>query len=163
MIRRLYAAFCFLEMMHMADSFEFSFEGLEEFERDLEKAIRKAPAQAEETLVELAKEFKASAKKKANSELKHVKREGDDKKWAISKKWGHKLVDDYIGATALVWNSAPHFHLIENGHQLVRGGNVIGFVPGKHIMEKTRNDYKDIVPERFEKMIEDILKESDLD
>ena len=41
----------------MADSFEFSFEGLEEFQHDLEKAIRKAPAQAEETLIELAKEF----------------------------------------------------------------------------------------------------------
>ena len=146
----------------MANSFEFSFEGLEEFQHDLEKAIRKAPAQAEETLVELAKEFKKSAKKRAKSETKHTKREGDDKKWAIERKWGHKLVDDGLGAVVLVWNSAPHFHLVENGHQLVRGGQVIGFVPGKHIMEKTRNDYKDIVPERFEKMVDDILKESDL-
>ena len=50
----------------MADSFEFSFEGLEEFQHDLEKAIRKAPAQAEETLIELAKEFKNSAKEESN-------------------------------------------------------------------------------------------------
>lgn len=147
----------------MADSFEFSFEGLEEFQHDLEKAIRKAPAQAEETLIELAKEFKASAKKKANAELKPHDREGEQKKKAIKRKWGHKLVDDNLGATALVWNSARHFHLVENGHNLVRGGHIVGFVAGKHIMEKTRNDYKDIVPERFEKMVDDILKESDLD
>ncbi len=146
----------------MAENFEFSFEGLEEFERDFKKAIKKAPVSVEETLIELAKEFKNSAKKKARSELKHTRREGDDKKKAIGRKWGHKLVNDGLGATALVWNSAPHFHLIEDGHNLVRGGRVIGFVPGKHIMEKTRNDYKDIVPKRFEKMIDDILKESDL-
>ena len=147
----------------MADSFEFSFDGLEEFQHALEKAIQKAPAQAEQTLLEVAKEFKASAKRKANSELKHVEREGDDKKWAIKRRWGHKMVDDRLGATVLVWNSAPHFHLVENGHNLVRGGNVIGFVPGKHIMEKTRHEYEDIVPERFEKMVEDVLKESGLD
>lgn len=147
----------------MADSFKFSFDGLEEFQHDLEKAIQKAPAQAEQTLLEVAKEFKASAKRKANSELKHVEREGDDKKWAIKKRWGHKMVDDRLGATVLVWNSAPHFHLVENGHNLVRGGQTIGFVPGKHIMEKTRHEYEDIVPERFEKMVDDILKESGLD
>ena len=147
----------------MADSFEFSFEGLEEFEQDLKKAIRKAPIQAKETLVEVAKDFKKSAKKRAKSETKHVKRSGDGEKWAIARKWGHKLVDDGVGATALVWNSAPHFHLVENGHQVVRGGRVVGFAPGKHIMEKTRNEYEDIVPERFEKMVDDILRESDLD
>jgi len=147
----------------MANGFDFDIEGLEELEQDLIKAIRKAPAQAEETLKQLSKEYKASAKKKANSELKHIKRNEDDEKYAIKKNWGSKIIDDGLGMTALIWNKAPHFHLVENGHQLVRDGHVIGFVAGKHIMEKTRNDYKDIVPERFEKMVDDILRESDLD
>ena len=147
----------------MADSFEFSFEGLEEFQHDLEKAIRKAPAQAEETLIELAKEFKNSAKKKANAEMKTHKREESEKNKAIKRKFGSKVIEEGIGATALVWNSARHFHLIENGHNLVRGGRVVGFVEGKHIMEKTRNEYESIVPERFENMVDDILKERDLD
>ena len=146
----------------MASGFEFSFDGLEELQHDLEKAIKKAPEQAEETLIELAKEFKNSAKKKADAELKPHKREEEQKKKAIRRKWGHKLIDDHLGATVLVWNSARHFHLVENGHKLVRGGRVIGFVPGKHIMEKTRNEYEDIVPKRFEKMVDDILRESDL-
>lgn len=147
----------------MAEGFEFSFEGMEELARDLEKAVRKAPAQAEETLVELAKDFKKSAKKKAKTELKPHDRKGKQEKKAIGRKWGHKLVGDSLGAAALVYNSAPHFHLVENGHQLVRNGHAIGFVEGRHIMEKTRNDYKDVVPERFGKMVDDILKESDLD
>lgn len=146
----------------MAEGFEFSFEGLEELQRDLEKAVQKAPVQAEKTLIKLAKEFKASAKERAERDTEHVKREAGEENKAISERWGHKLVGDRLGAAALVWNSAPHFHLVENGHQLVRGGHVIGFVPGKHIMEKTRNDYKDIVLERLEKMIDDILEESDL-
>lgn len=154
--------FCLKGGVKMANSFEFSFEGLEEFQNNLEKAIKKAPAQAEETLVKLAIEFKNSAKKKANAEMKTHKYAESQKRKAIRRKWGHKLVDDNLGAAVLIWNSARHFHLVENGHQLVRGGRVIGFVPGKHIMEKTRSDYKDIVPERFEKMVDDILKESDL-
>lgn len=146
----------------MAEGFEFSIEGLEELERDLRKAVEIAPVQVEETLVKIAKEFKASAKKKAESDLKHVDRDSGSEKYAIGRKWGHKLVGDRLGAAALVWNSAPHFHLVEDGHQLVRGGRVIGFVPGKHIMEKTQNEYKDIVPERFEKMVDDILGECGL-
>jgi hypothetical protein len=146
----------------MAQGFEFKVEGLEELQRDLENAVKKCPAQAQETLKQLSKEFKASAKKKADAELRHVKRVGDEQKKAIRAKWGTKIVDDYLTATALIWNSAKHFHLVENGHELVKDGKAIGFVPGKHIMEKTRNEYKDIVPERFERMIEEILKEGDL-
>lgn len=146
----------------MANEFRFDFDGLEELQRDLEKAIRKCPAQAEETLKDLAKDFKASAKKKANSELKSHDREGDQKKKAISKKWGSKVIDESVGMTALIWNSARHFHLIEQGHNIVRGGRIVGFVPGKHIMDKTRNDYKDKVPKSFEEMLDKILKESDL-
>ena len=146
----------------MAAGFEFEIEGLDELQKDLEKAIKKAPAQAEETLVEIAKEFKSAAKKKANAELKSHKRQEDQKKKAIKRKWGHKLVDENMGASVLVWNSARHFHLVENGHNLVRGNKIVGFVPGKHIMEKTRNEYSDIIPQRFEKMIDDILKEGDL-
>lgn len=147
----------------MSNGFEFEIEGLEELQRDLKKAIRKCPVQANDTLKQLAKEFKTAGKKKANAELKHENREGDNKKKAIKANWGYKIIDEGMGATALVWNSARHFHLIENGHNIVRGGQIVGFVPGKHIMEKTRNDFKDIVPERFQQMIDDILKESDLD
>ena len=147
----------------MSSEFEFEFEGLEELERDLTKAIKACPTKAEDALKDIAKDFKKSAKKRANSELKPHERTGGDKNKAIKRKWGHKLVDENMGATALVYNSARHYHLIENGHNLVKGGQIIGFVPGKHIMEKTRNEYENIVPQRFEQMVDDILKGGDLD
>ena len=147
----------------MSSEFEFEFEGLEELEKDLTKAIKACPTKAEDTLKDIAKDFKKSAKKRANSELKPHERTGGDKNKAIKRKWGHKLVDENMGATALVYNSARHYHLIENGHNLVKGGQIIGFVPGKHIMEKTRNEDENIVPQRFEQMVDDILKGSDLD
>lgn len=143
--------------------FEFDEDGLKKLEQDLTKAIKKCPKKAKETLDALGKEFKNSARKKADKTLKHTERAGGDKKWAIKRRWGSKTIDEGVGMTNLIWNSAPHFHLIENGHQLVRDGKTIGFVEGKHIMEKTRDDYRNIVPERFEKMVDDILKESDLD
>ena len=31
------------------------------------------------------------------------------------------------------------------------------------MMEKTKDEYEEIVPERFEKILDDILKERDLD
>ena len=133
--------------------FEFDERELEQLEKELTAAIKKCPVYAGETLKELAKDFKNSAKKRANS-------------LSTVKKWGHELIDENLGMTALIWNNAPHFHLVENGHNLVKGGKlgkggrIVGFVPGKHIMERTRNEYKDIVYERFEKMVDDILKES---
>lgn len=146
----------------MAAGLDFEIEGLEELERDLTKAIQTAPEKAKETLKGIGKDFKNAAKKRANSELKPHERTGSEKNKAIKRKWGTKVIEENVGATALVWNSARHFHLIENGHNLVRGGRLVGFVPGKHIMEKTRNEYENIVPQRFEEMIDEILKEGDL-
>jgi len=141
-----------------ASSCDFRIEGLEELERDLTKVVKRCPAQARETLKDLGNDFKKSAKKRAKADLKsHKRKEGQEKK-AISKKWGSKVVDESVGMTALVYNSARHFHLVELGHQLIKNGQVVGFVEGKHIMKKTREQYENIVPERFEEMIDDILK-----
>ena len=145
----------------MANDWDFEMTGLNELEKDLTKAIKKCPEQAKETLDTLGKDFKKSAKARANRELKpHKRSEGKNK--AIKRKWGSKVVDENIGMTALIYNSARHFHLVENGHNIVRGGRVIGFVSGKHIMKKTRQEYSDIVPERFEKMVDNVLKGCDL-
>jgi Bacteriophage protein of unknown function (DUF646). len=145
-----------------AGNCDFKIEGLEELERDLIKAVNRCPVQAKDTLKSIAKDFKKSAKNRANTELKQHDRNEYQKKKAIKEKWGSTVVDERLGMAALIYNSARHFHLIENGHNIVRGGRVVGFVVGKHIMEKTRQEYNDIVPERFEKMVDDILKESDL-
>lgn len=146
----------------MADTFEFSCEGLEELERDLEKVIKKCPAQAEATLKRLGRKFKKAAKERAEAELQSHERGEKEKKKAIREKWGLKVVDEDVGMVVLIWNSARHFHLIENGHQIVKDGKVVGFVRGYHIMEKTRADFQEIVPKQFQKMVKKILKENNL-
>lgn len=47
-------------------------------------------------------------------------------------------VYEYNGAQAVrVYSTAPHAHLIEEGHRMVtRGGREVGFVPGHHVFEK---------------------------
>lgn len=147
----------------LAQGLDFDMDGLEGLQHDLERAIKKCPVQARGTLKDLSKEFKQSAKKLANTELKAHKREGDGRKEAIKAKWGSKVIEEGVGMTALVWNSARHFHLVENGHNLVRGGRVVGFVPGKHIMEKTRSEYNGIVPERFQQMVDNVLRGCNLE
>lgn len=94
----------------MAAGLDFEIEGLEELERDLTKAIQTAPEKAKETLKGIGKDFKNAAKKRANSELKPHERTGSEKNKAIKRKWGTKVIEENVGATALVWNSARKGH-----------------------------------------------------
>lgn len=149
----------------MADSFEFSCEGLEELERDLKKAIRKYPATMEQGLKDIAKDFKKSVEEKTPDGKNHK----GDVATKLRKNYRIRMRNDGVISRATIFNNAPHAHLVEDGHQLVKGGKlgkggkIVGFVPGKHMMEKTKDEYDEIVPERLEKMVDDILKERDLD
>ncbi len=138
-------------------NFNFTFEGLEELERDLTEAIGEYPVTMKQGLRKIANDFKKSCKARTP--------DGTTSKDASKKlrnKFGTRMKDDGMASLALVYNSARHFHLVENGHNLVRGGKVIGFVPGKHMMEQTRNEYRDVVPERFAELCDETLRRHDL-
>ena len=113
-------------------SFDFKIEGLDEFKKSCKA---RTPDGADDN--------KDQSKKLRNKFGVKTKIEGDT-------------------TLALVYNSARHFHLVENGHNLVRGGKVIGWVPGKHMMEQTRNEYQDIVPEKFEQLRNEVFGRHDL-
>ena len=139
----------------MAAGLDFEIEGLEELERDLTKAIQTAPEKAKETLKGIGKDFKNAAKKRANSELKPHERTGSEKNKAIKRKWGTKVIEENVGATALVWNSARHFHLIENGHNLVRGGkNLLNLVSAYNLTQ-----YDNITAQQGKKSVAEIAQE----
>lgn len=68
---------------------------------------------------------------------------------------------------------APHFHLIEKGHELIRpytrnkkrlvnGGERIGFVPGRHMLKKTCEEYKEKMPETMQTVLERIRSENNI-
>lgn len=144
---------------------DFEIEGLEELERDLKEAIKKCPETMRSELKNIAKDFKKSVKSRTPDGKNH-KGNTDTK---LRKNFHLKMQDEGVASRAIVYNNAPHAHLVEDGHRLVKGGKlgnggrVIGFVPGKHMMEKTKDEYEEIVPERFEKILDGILRERDLD
>lgn len=143
---------------------DFEIEGLEELERDLTEAIKKYPVTMRAELKNIANDFKKSVKARTPDGKNHK----GDAATKLRKNFHLKMQDDGVASRAIVYNDAPHAHLVEDGHRLVKGGKlgnggrVIGFVPGQHMMKKTKDEYEEIVPERFEKILDDILKERDL-
>lgn len=145
----------------MSESFKLQIDGLEELENDIKKVVENCPKELKKELNKIGNDFKKSARKRTPDYKEHK----GDPKLKLKRRYGKWtfVEDDKTGIT--IYNDAPHFHLVELGHNLVKGknGRIIGFVPGQHMMEKTKNEYEGIVPERFEQIIDEILKESGLD
>jgi hypothetical protein len=132
-------------------------DGLEDLESDLKFAMQEYPTEMRKGLRKVANEFKKSCKERTpdgNTSKKPAEK--------LRRKFGVKTKKDGDQYIALVYNSAYHFHLVEYGHNLVRDGKVIGFVPGKHMMEQTRNEYRDVIPGRFEKICDEVLNNHNL-
>ena len=138
-------------------NFEFELEGLDELESDLRFAMEEYPKEMRSGLRKIANDFKKSCKARTPDGT-----EDKDASKKLRNKFGVKTKIEGDTTLALVYNSARHFHLVENGHNLVRGGQVVGWVPGKHMMEQTRNEYQDIVPERFEQLRNEVFRRHDL-
>ena len=52
---------------------------------------------------------------------------------------------------------APHTHLVENGHKLIRNGQVVGWVPGKHMYRNALNELADELERDAEKMLDELV------
>lgn len=139
-------------------TFELKMEGIDELEKDLKEAMEEYPQEMKKGLNRIANDFRKSARART-PDNKHHKGNPKKKLKRCYNKWAF-AEDDKVGV--LIYNNAPHFHLVERGHNLVRGDRVIGFVPGRHMMEKTANEYEDIVPERLEKLCDETLRRHDL-
>ncbi|WP_455718026.1 HK97 gp10 family phage protein [Anaerosporobacter sp.] len=68
---------------------------------------------------------------------------------------------------------APHFHLVEKGHNLItpytknrkmvsNGGQRIGFVPGKFMLKKTCEEYEEKIPEAMQRVLDTIRRENNI-
>ena len=139
-------------------NFEFTIEGADELEKDMREALKKYPETMKTGLRDIAKDFRKSVRAKTPDGNNHK----GDASTKLRRKFGIRMLEDGAATVALVYNSGRHFHLVENGHNLVRGGKVIGFVPGKHMMEKTQNEYESIYPDRLKKLTDEVLRRHDL-
>ncbi|NNG67341.1 HK97 gp10 family phage protein [Caldanaerobacter subterraneus] len=127
---------------------KFEVKGLEEFSEKLKEAIRRYPDKAEEKLEDIAKRFKKSVQEKTPVKTGKLK-----KSYKLSKV-------QQIGRTMFIEfrSTAPHFHLIERGHfQKTKHGD--RWIPGDRMVEKTVEEFEEIIPREVNKWLEDIFKE----
>lgn len=93
----------------------FEFVGLDELRNDVQKLLNTYPSETEAELEKVSNDFKKDVNKKFPHKGKTGKR-------SVAKSWKKtKLKGQFSGMTTGVElsNTAPHFHLVENGHQLI--------------------------------------------
>ena len=122
-------------------------EGLGAVEKGLNDIVKASKVAANQGLMGIAREFRKSARKRTPDS-------GKAHKAKLKKKYYIKTVEKTNdNVTVMVGNSAPHYHLVERGHELIIHGNNVGFVAGQHMFEKTVHEYEKVMPEQLEDMI----------
>lgn len=146
---------------------EMELEGMQELQDAILRVVRQYPDMAQKALEEEGKKFKRDAIKETNSAV--FKKTGNLVK-------GYKLdrVEGYGSSMHINFRAtAPHFHLIENGHRKVtqktkrgkkleNGGRNIGFVPGRLIVSAVRARYDVKLPEDIKERMDRLLRENGL-
>lgn len=172
----------------MSSSATFEIKGADELADKIDSLMKAYPSETEAELEKVSNDFKKDVNKK-------FPQEGKGTTTPVAKKWKKtKLKGAFSGMTTGVelQNTAPHFHLVENGHELYlspemytaykngtlqfgtterkttkKGGKHglvhMGFVPGKHYCEKTRNEWNNgEFADRVEKHVTKLLKKTGL-
>lgn len=128
------------------------FKGLQELIKDLDKVDVGAEKKLRSHLNRQGREFIDAAKENTPR----------------GTKGGRKIVDSYVSMQVRrnfkdfekpIRNKAPHHHLVNNGHRLVKNGKVIGYVGGRRYIEKTISDKQDEFHEQTEEFLGDLFKE----
>jgi hypothetical protein len=139
---------------------DFDMKGFDELENSLKGAIKKYPDMAEDRLEDISRKFKNRVIKITHQAVEtHSGRLVKGFKLGKIRGYGINMEKDFRG-------TAPHFHLIENGHRLTdKDGKSIGkgWVKGYQIVKQARDEYAEKMPEEMQGLIDDIVKECGLD
>lgn len=124
---------------------------LEEFDKQLEK---------------FAKDFPEAKKKmvRENGKLLHEKVLENTRR-DVGVKTGNLLKSIELhngskgGYSAVRGNFgvAPHLHLIENGHKIIRNGQIVGWAEGKHMFANAISDLADELEGNAQKMMDKLV------
>ncbi|QEK13724.1 HK97 gp10 family phage protein (plasmid) [Crassaminicella thermophila] len=145
--------------MAIEDGFDFS--DLDNFQKKLlQKAQKEFPRETYRFMRKAGTKKKRYIKRRANQLVKKDKnnsskegRANYHKSWKRGKAYKRNKDNSY---NVQVRNNSYHGHLIEYGHrQVTKDGKEVGFVPGKHVLEKASKEFQS----QFYKMIEDWLDE----
>lgn len=146
----------------------FTLKGFDELQDDLKKAIDFYPQKAEEALQKNGEEFKKRVK---NITLRvTTKHTGNiTKGFKVTKVTGFRENMECHFMAEGKGKKNPHFHLVENGHDVYAGGkggkiaSKVGYVPGKHMVRQAAEEYQQELPVQLEQVLDDILKGAHLD
>lgn len=132
----------------------FFFEELSNFQKNImEKIYKKYPEDTCKFLKTQAKELSKIQKKIAKQDVKTTGKNGEK---SYHKKFKTGKIYDFEGSQSIrAFNSAPHGHLIENGHKTQNGK----FVPGKYVMKISQNKFKGTFYKNAENFIADFIEE----
>jgi HK97 gp10 family phage protein len=123
---------------------------IDEFIDRIDVANEKFPYECKEALEKATKTMK--------KELKNATPDsGKEHKHKLNKSWKHDM-EGHSGDTfkGVIWNTAPHYHLVERGHAKVApSGRVFGHQPGTHFKDKTVAEKK---PDIVQKMHTDLYE-----
>ncbi|MEK5171815.1 HK97 gp10 family phage protein [Heyndrickxia sp. FSL W8-0496] len=131
---------------------DFKMEGLTDFQKDLlEVAQKKLPKESYKIMRKIGSKARTDVSRLAKSAVKK-----DTGAYHKRFKRGKVFRDRENQIVVRIINSSPHAHLIENGHrQVTKDGKEVGFVPGKHVMEKGMKKFDN--SGKFEDMLIDWL------
>ena len=127
---------------------------LYDLDKDFEELLKKFP-QARRELVE---ECGEKMYQKVLSNISQV-----DEKTGNLRKGVKKVVGSRGGYSAVRadFKIAPHTHLVENGHKIVRNGKVVGWVSGKHMyrnaLNELANELEQSAEQKIDKLVGDIF------
>ena len=126
-----------------------------EFKASIDKIATAFPLESEKRLTRVGNKMKKMLKTASPDSGRAHRRK-------LNKSWKSKA-KGYSGETLSVeiWSTAPHFHLVDRGHKVVNPKGVpIGFVQGKHFLEKTAQEVEaTVVPGEMDKFLDEIAKQ----
>ena len=131
----------------------FDTRELDAYAKELERTARASP--------KLQKKFMrqegSKLLRRTKSEAKRVKVKTGNYKKSIKR----GKVYEYDGAQAIrVYSTAPHAHLIEDGHRMVtHDGREVGFVPGMHVFEVAGQGFEPEYLADIDDMLDEAVKE----
>jgi hypothetical protein len=173
---------------------EFDFQGLDELKDDMERLLKEYPDETEKEVFRLAGVFTKDINDKMPAEYsgeETTRVREMTKKRTLPNSWKRTREKSMGGSYTVgveVQNTAPHWHLVENGHVLkgnpqmaaakaegkldakkksgkTKKGNskVLGWVPGKGYCLKTREEWDNgVFADHIKKFVDRLTKRHNL-